>query len=55
MAYKIGSECVSCGACAGQCPVEAIAQGAEQYEIDPGKCVECGACADLCPMAAISN
>ena len=34
MAYVIGDDCVSCGACAGGCPVGAIAEGAEHYEID---------------------
>ena len=29
MAYVIGDDCVSCGACAGGCPVGAIAEGAE--------------------------
>ncbi len=55
MAYKITGECVSCGACADQCPQEAIAQGADHYEIDPDKCVDCGACADTCPMSAIEE
>ena len=54
MAYKINSDCVSCGACAPNCPVEAISQGASQYEIDAGKCVDCGSCAEVCPMSAIS-
>jgi ferredoxin len=53
MAHKITSECVSCGSCAAQCPVEAISQGPNQYEIDPEKCVDCGACEDICPMSAI--
>ena len=53
MAYKITDECISCGACADQCPVEAISQGAEHYEIDAGVCAGCGSCADACPMEAI--
>lgn len=53
MAYVITDECVSCGACAAQCPVEAIAEGAEHFEIDPETCVECGACAAQCPVDAI--
>lgn len=55
MAYKISSECISCGACADQCPVEAIAQGDTQYNIDADACIECGACADQCPVGAISQ
>ena len=27
MAYVITDECVSCGTCAGECPVEAISEG----------------------------
>ena len=52
MAYKISDECISCGACAAECPVEAISEGADRYEIDPAKCTECGNCADVCPVGA---
>lgn len=55
MAYKISSDCVSCGACAAQCPVEAIEQGDTQYVINADKCTECGSCAEACPMSAISK
>ena len=54
MAYKINEDCISCGACAATCPVEAPHEGAEHYEIDEDKCVECGACAAGCPVSAIS-
>ena len=27
MAYVISDECVACGTCAGECPVEAISEG----------------------------
>lgn len=54
MAYKISDECISCGACAAGCPVEAISEGAEHYEINPDTCVDCGACAAGCPVEAIS-
>lgn len=53
MAYKITDACVSCGACAAQCPVEAIAEAGSQYEIDQDVCVQCGACAAQCPVEAI--
>ena len=33
MAYKISDECISCGACAGACPVEAISEGDGKYVI----------------------
>ena len=52
MAYKITDACISCGACAGGCPMEAIAEGEGKYVIDAEKCIDCGACADVCPMSA---
>ena len=45
--------CVSCGACAEACPVEAISQGDSQYVIDADTCVDCGSCAANCPNEAI--
>ncbi len=54
MAYVINDNCVSCGACEGQCPVGAISQGDSQYEIDANTCIDCGSCAGACPTGAIS-
>lgn len=31
MAYKITEKCISCGACAGACPVSCISQGDDKY------------------------
>lgn len=53
MAYKITDACVKCGSCADNCPVEAIAEGDEQYVIDADICVSCGTCVDNCPVEAI--
>ena len=52
MPYTINDECFACGACAGECPSEAISEGDGKYVIDPDKCVDCGACAGVCPVGA---
>jgi ferredoxin len=52
MAYSINDECISCGACEGECPVGAISEGDGKYIIDPEVCTACGACADVCPVDA---
>jgi len=52
MAYKISDTCIGCGACVGECPVDAISEGTP-YEIDPATCIDCGACAAVCPVSAI--
>jgi ferredoxin len=53
MAYKIDADtCISCGACAAECPVSAISEGDSAYVIDADTCVECGACAGTCPVGA---
>ena len=55
MAYVIGEGCVECGACAAQCPVEAISEGEGTYVIDADVCIACGACAAQCPMEVITE
>lgn len=55
MAYKISDACISCGACAANCPVECISQGDSQYIIDESKCISCGSCAGICPVSAPSE
>lgn len=52
MAYVIGDACISCGACASECPVEAISEGDGKYVIDADACIDCGACANACPVDA---
>ena len=55
MAYKIGDECISCGSCAGTCPVGAISEGDGKYVINPEECIDCGACEDGCPQSVIAE
>ena len=52
MAYKISDDCISCGACAAECPCGAIAEGDGKYEINADACTECGSCAAVCPVGA---
>lgn len=50
--FVIGDDCISCGACEAECPVEAISEGDGKYVIDPEKCTGCGTCAEICPVGA---
>ncbi|WP_125154559.1 DUF362 domain-containing protein [Clostridium rectalis] len=52
MAYKIVDTCINCGACASECPVNAISQGDTQFDIDAAACIDCGNCANVCPVGA---
>ncbi|HHS50504.1 MAG TPA: 4Fe-4S dicluster domain-containing protein [candidate division Zixibacteria bacterium] len=53
MAHRITEDCIACGNCEAECPVEAISEGDEIYEIDANLCTDCGACVDVCPVDAI--
>ena len=47
--------CVACGACAKECPREAIAIHKGCYaRVDAAVCIGCGKCAKLCPANAIA-
>lgn len=52
MAYVIKDSCISCGACAPECPVSCISEGDTQYVIDASACIDCGSCAGVCPVDA---
>ncbi len=59
MALLITDECINCDVCEPECPNDAISQGDEIYEIDPGKCTECVGhydvpqCKEVCPIDCI--
>ncbi len=56
MSYKITEDCIACGACEPECPVNAISTGEPIYTIDADKCIECKEhydaphCVELCPV-----
>lgn len=59
MALWITDECINCDVCEPECPNQAIAMGAEIYEIDPHRCTECVGhfdtpqCVQVCPVECI--
>ena len=53
--FVITDSCISCGTCAGVCPCDAIAEGADHYEINQDLCAQCGTCASNCPVEAIEE
>lgn len=53
MARKITDNCVACGTCVPECPVNAISEGDPIYKIDSQTCTDCGACEAVCPSEAI--
>ena len=53
MAHVISDDCIACGTCIGECPVEAIGEG-DIYSINPDICTDCGTCAEACPTGAIN-
>lgn len=59
MALWITDECINCDVCEPECPNQAIAMGAEIYEIDPQRCTECVGhfdtpqCVQVCPVECI--
>ncbi len=52
MTHKISDDCIMCGTCKEECPVEAINEGDPKYVIDAEKCTDCGTCAEVCPVEA---
>lgn len=53
MARRINDDCISCGACAEECPVDCISEGEDKFVIDEDACIDCGACEEVCPVDAI--
>lgn len=54
MAYKIKTDdCVGCGACKANCPIECIKEVDGKCVINADECVDCGTCAATCPCDAV--
>jgi len=53
MAHLILDNCIACGVCESECPVNCISPG-DIYVIDPGVCIDCAACVAVCPVDAIN-
>ncbi|MFC1888409.1 NADH-ubiquinone oxidoreductase-F iron-sulfur binding region domain-containing protein [Thermodesulfobacteriota bacterium] len=49
--YIVSEKCeLSCEACVGSCPVEAVYTGPKRWKVvDQEKCIKCGSCRDACP------
>lgn len=53
-AQVITNGCVACGACANECPIEAIKIVSGVFaEVDQKKCVGCSKCVNICPASTI--
>ncbi len=59
MSLVILDACINCALCEIECPNDAISQGPEYYQIDPGRCTECVGhfdtpqCQTVCPIECI--
>ncbi len=52
--HILPKQCVGCGVCLRNCPVDAITGDKKQvHEIDPEKCIKCGICLDSCKFDAV--
>ncbi|OBR96206.1 MULTISPECIES: DUF362 domain-containing protein [Clostridium] len=53
MRYFITLKCIKCHKCANECPVDAIYEGNDKFEINDTKCITCDKCREICPVDAI--
>ena len=53
--FIINENCISCGLCAANCPVDCITEGDGKYVIDQDKCVQCGTCQMNCPADGVTR
>ena len=48
-------DCVACGVCVEECPVDAISMNGQACVIDEKACIRCGTCHDVCPQGAVRH
>ena len=48
-------DCVVCGVCIEECPVDAISMNGDSAVIDERACIRCGKCHDVCPHDAVRH
>ena len=48
-------ECVGCGVCLEECPVDTISMVNEKAEVNMGNCIHCGLCHEVCPQNAVRH
>ena len=48
-------DCIGCGICVDECPVNAIQMQDEKAEINMELCIRCGICHKVCPQDAIRH
>ena len=53
MAHKITDDCINCGACESECPVNAISESGDVRIINEKTCTDCGNCVAVRPVDAI--
>ena len=49
------NECIGCGVCVEECPVDTISMTNEKAEVNMDNCIRCGLCHDVCPENAVKH
>jgi len=48
-------DCIGCGICVEECPVDAISLENEKAYINMEECIRCGKCHENCPQEAVRH